>query len=125
MANLNKRLNKKTRKSAYHFGIAAEYVAILWLMFKGYRIIRRRFHCKQGEIDIIARKASTLVFIEVKARRKLSSCAESITASKLQKFHKAVGFFLMKNPKYASMPQRIDAIFIGMDALPQHLKNIA
>jgi putative endonuclease len=117
--------SKKDKRRAYLFGIIAEYFALLWLIFKGYRIIRRRFYCKQGEIDIIAYRGKRLVFVEVKARRKLEDCAASITHTKLQKFHKAVCYFITKNPRYANSYYQIDAILIGMDSLPRHLQSIS
>ena len=43
--------------------IATEYVEKL-----GYKIIKRNFYCKQGEIDIIAQDNQEIVFIEVKTR---------------------------------------------------------
>lgn len=35
----------------------------------GYRIVERNYRCRLGEIDCIAVQDSTLVFLEVKARR--------------------------------------------------------
>ena len=36
---------------------------------RGYAILARRFRTRFGEIDIIAREGTTLVFVEVKTRR--------------------------------------------------------
>ncbi|MGE0449979.1 MAG: YraN family protein [Vicinamibacterales bacterium] len=35
---------------------------------RGYEILARRYRCRSGEIDIVARDAGTLAFIEVKTR---------------------------------------------------------
>lgn len=45
-----------------------ENKAVEYLDKKGYRIIRRNYRCRFGEIDIIAIDDNTLCFIEVKTR---------------------------------------------------------
>lgn len=50
-------------------GKKAEDLAVDYLKKKGYRIIKRNFSLKIGEIDIIGYEAGQLVFIEVKARK--------------------------------------------------------
>ena len=50
-------------------GKTGEDYACRELERRGYEILARRFRTRLGEIDIVAREAETLVFIEVKARR--------------------------------------------------------
>jgi putative endonuclease len=45
-----------------------EALAALLLRAKGYRIEARNWRCPLGEIDIVARRGDTLVFVEVKTR---------------------------------------------------------
>ena len=45
-----------------------EETAAHYLEGKGYTILERNFHTAHGEIDIIATKEETLVFVEVKTR---------------------------------------------------------
>ena len=49
-------------------GAAAEADAARLLVEAGYTIIERNFRCKAGELDIIARDGSVLVFVEVRSR---------------------------------------------------------
>lgn len=58
------------KKSSKHLrtGKRGEDLAVWYLRFSGYRIVERNFRCRLGEIDIIARRKSTLVFVEVKTR---------------------------------------------------------
>jgi len=49
-------------------GDRGENLAARHLRNLGYRIITRNFRCPLGEIDIVARDGSTLVFCEVKTR---------------------------------------------------------
>ena len=45
-----------------------EYLALKYLTNKGYKIIKRNYRCKLGEIDLIAKKDDRIIFIEVKYR---------------------------------------------------------
>ena len=53
------------KKEIGNFG---ENEAVKFLKKKHYRIVKRNFSCKFGEIDIIARFKKELVFVEVKTR---------------------------------------------------------
>ena len=50
----------------------------------GYAVLARRYRTRYGEIDIIAKDESTLVFVEVKARRtdRFGTAAESVSGWK-------------------------------------------
>ena len=49
-------------------GEAGEEKAVRYLISKGYTILHRNYRHRRAEVDIIARKEKTLVFVEVKAR---------------------------------------------------------
>lgn len=51
-------------------GEQGEALACRELRRRGYAILARRYRTRFGEIDIIAREAGTLVFVEVKTRRR-------------------------------------------------------
>jgi putative endonuclease len=67
-----------------HLGKLGEDLACRELERRGYAILARRWRRKQGEIDIIARDGTTLVFVEVKTRggRAFGEAAEAVTARK-------------------------------------------
>ena len=48
-------------------GKGGEEVACIFLERRGYKVIERNYRRKWGEIDIIAEKAGTIRFVEVKA----------------------------------------------------------
>lgn len=50
-------------------GKRGEKIAANFLKKQGYQIIERNYRAKMGEVDIVAREAETIVFIEVKTRR--------------------------------------------------------
>ena len=73
------------RQVAFRFGISAESRAAAFLIAKGYRILARRYRSPMGEIDIIAARRSTLIFVEVKARATLDEAALAITPRQKQR----------------------------------------
>lgn len=74
--------------------IATEYVEKL-----GYKIIKRNFYCKQGEIDIIAQDNQEIVFIEVKTRSNIEfgKPSEAVNRAKLKHMYKTAQYFLYKS----------------------------
>jgi len=50
-------------------GDRGENAVARYLKLRGYRILARNYTVKSGEIDIIARRFSYIVFIEVKTRK--------------------------------------------------------
>jgi putative endonuclease len=49
-------------------GALGEKLAAASLKKKGYRIIETNYRCRFGEIDIVARKKDTLIFVEVRTK---------------------------------------------------------
>ena len=49
-------------------GRAAEDLAATFLQQQGLTLVERNYHCRFGEIDLIARENATLVFVEVRMR---------------------------------------------------------
>lgn len=93
-----------------HLGDFGEQVAATYLEQHGYQILARKWRCAQGEIDLIARDGTTLVFTEVRTRS-TTSAAESITSIKRQRM-RSLAY------AYGATPEtdwRIDAILIELD----------
>ena len=55
-----------------------------WYEARGYRVLARNWRCRAGELDLVLRGASTLVFCEVKTRSGpgFGSPAEAVTPVK-------------------------------------------
>ena len=99
-------------------GNEGEELAANYLVSKGYRIIQRNWHCRFGELDIVAQVGETLVFCEVKTiyGESLDDAFANLTPAKVTKFLKAVHYYLAaKNLDDSSW--RFDAIGI---AIPQN-----
>jgi len=84
------------------FGNWAEDVVRRYLVGKNYEIIERQWHCRLGEVDIIAFDAACqqLVFVEVRAKTSKSSTRpeESIGWRKKRSLARAISYYvLVKN----------------------------
>ena len=72
--------------------------AARYLRLHGYRIVERNFRCRQGEIDIIARKGEIVAFVEVKQRKNadFGEAREFVTFSKQRRIIAAAELWLLK-----------------------------
>lgn len=109
------------RVAAFQTGLSAESRASAYLLAKGYRILARRFRTRFGEIDIVARRRSTLAFVEVKARATLDDAAYAVTPQQRQRIIAAAQVWLSKHPDHEQLDCRFDAILIAPKSLPRHL----
>jgi putative endonuclease len=111
------------RVAAFGLGISAESRAAAWLIAHGYRILARRYKSPMGEIDIIAARRYTLIFVEVKARATLDEAALSITPRQKQRIAAAAEIWLANNPVPAIRDMRFDVILVAPGKLPRHIQS--
>jgi putative endonuclease len=118
----------KTKKiQSYQFGIVAEFVAIIFLRLKGYKILKRRYKTFVGEIDIIASKGRAIIAVEVKARKKIVQkngflIDEVLGENQKRRIKRAIMAFMAANfRKYYNHSMRFDLIVISPYKIPLHL----
>ncbi len=102
-----------------------ENIAVNYLKNKGYFIIQTNFRVRQGEIDIVARDGSTIVFVEVKYRStsRSGNPLEAVNITKQRKISKAALFYLNKNKiSPDNTPIRFDVIGILGEQIT-HIEN--
>jgi len=109
------------RLAAFGPGISAKSRAAAWLIAHGYRILARRWKCPLGEIDIVAARRHTLIFVEVKARASLDEVAEFVTEQQKRRIAAAAEVWLADNPLQAFRDIRFDAILVAPGKLPRHI----
>ena len=65
-------------------GARGEEAVAAWYQDRGYQVLARNWRCRDGEIDLIARRGATVVFCEVKTRSSsaFGGAAEAVTRSK-------------------------------------------
>ncbi len=88
-------------KNTTQKGREAEDYACTFLEKRGFTIIERNFHTRFGELDIIAKKADILHFIEVKSGLGFEPIY-NLNPKKLERLTKSIHMYLaqksLKNP---------------------------
>jgi putative endonuclease len=112
-----KHANHSMKQTTTESGRQAEDRALAYLQSQGLVLIKRNFRSRRGEIDLIMREASTLVFVEVRQRKdqRFGGAAASITATKQARLWHSAQVFLQR---FASLPAcRFDAVCIDGTSL--------
>ena len=82
----------------------------------GYRKIIRNFRCPLGEVDIIAKDGDTLVFLEIKTRKKgsLAYAKEAVDERKKRQLSK-VALSYLKSTDLDNVKARFDVVAICLE----------
>jgi putative endonuclease len=93
-------------------GAAAEAAAAAWLKRQGLVMVEKNYRCKGGEIDLIMRDGSDLVFVEVRLRQRsdYGSAIESVTHAKQRRIVCAARHFLATQIRWQNSACRFDVI---------------
>ena len=111
------------RRRAEQGGRRAESIAAFWLQLKGWAILARRVRTPVGEVDLVARRGRTVVFVEVKARATEADIEMSLDDYRLRRVAAAAEAVAARFVRPGD-DMRIDAIFIVPRRLPRHLANV-
>lgn len=99
-----------SRKYRYYLAIFVEFVAYAWLRVKGYNVLKWRYRARGGEIDMIACDGTTIVFVEVKFRKRKKDVMEALVSRQLNNIERASERFLQENPHLCKYDIRFDFI---------------
>ena len=113
----------RARRQAHRGGERAEALAALYLQLKLYRILARRFKTPVGEIDLIAERWGTTVFVEVKARSAATLHSEALGQVNQARISRAASFWLSRHPERTHTRLRFDVIFLAPWHWPRHHTN--
>ena len=107
------------RQEAERRGRTAEWLAMAYLMCKGYRILGHRLRTPYGEVDVAAWKDGALIIVEVKARNTYDAGAHAVTPMGQQRIARAAQA-LAGRWRLMSAPIRFDLVVVGSGLLPRH-----
>jgi len=95
-------------------GISGEAAAAEWYESQGYEVLARNWRCRDGELDLIVRKARRYVFCEVKARTSdaFGVPAESVTAAKQRRIRRLAARWLEEAAPLRPTDIRFDVVSI-------------
>lgn len=111
------------RRFAEGAGRRGELLAALFLNAKLYRIIGRRVKTPVGEIDLVAERFGTIVFVEVKSRGFSHQEEDALFAVNRRRIVNAARYWQSRHPKLSDTPMRFDVIFLAPFAWPRHIVN--
>lgn len=114
---------RKLRRQREQSGRRAETAAALWLQMKGYRILDRRARMPACEIDLVARKGKSLVFVEVKSRRNLVAALEAVTPQLRQRLEEAANQWVSRRRGMQDLLWRFDIVVLAPGRLPRHMRD--
>jgi len=105
-------MNSDNRQS---LGKSGEDLACHELERRGYAILARRYRTRFGEIDIVARSNTTIVFIEVKTRAgdEFGGGAVAVTPWKQRRIAQMAVDYLSRHELH-DQPCRFDVVTIDM-----------
>src|ERR1043165_943140 len=109
------------RQVAFKFGLSAESRPAAYLIAKGHRIVARRWRSPVGEIDIVARRRRTLIFVEVKARERLDDAAEGGISRQQRRIIAAAEAWLAAHPDEINCDIRFDVVLAAPKSTPRHI----
>ena len=106
-------------------GTTYEKRAAAYLQEQGFVIVEQNFFCRNGEIDIIAKDGTYLVFIEVKYRRDhtCGSPLEAVNAKKQKRICRTAFYYCSIHGYGDWTPCRFDVIAVEGDGTIVHIKN--
>lgn len=92
----------------YHAGLAAEDIVARHMERQGYDILRTRWRGPGGEIDLIARRGTMHVFVEVKRAATHDLAAQRVSRRQAQRIMLSAEAFLGTLPSGSSTLCRCD-----------------
>ena len=129
---MNAALDVAERRAPYRasvtLGRAGEALAARYLTGQGFRILRRGYRTRGGEIDLVAEEAGVLVFVEVKSRSTLACGrpAEAVGLLKQGRLLRAASRFLQEHGA-DDRPCRFDVVEVlwdpGGGSRVHHIRN--
>ena len=104
-------------------GQKGEKLASLYLRLHLYKILDRNYRAKTGEIDIVAKKGTYIVFVEVKYRTSVNKGypREAVTPFKQNQIRRTAMVYLM-DKNLTDYDVRFDVIEIIGNNI-EHIKN--
>jgi putative endonuclease len=107
----------------FNLGQSAEARAEAFLKTHGLTLVARNWRCRFGEIDLVMQDGPTLVFVEVRLRRRsdFGGAAASVTPAKQKKLLAAARQYLTTLKTFP--PCRFDVVALSGNGPPDWIRN--
>lgn len=113
----------RDRRGAEKRGRRAEFLAKWWLRLNGYTVLAVRFKRPFGEIDIIARRGQTLVFVEVKQRQTIEAAKDAVAPRAWLRIARAAEAWAATQPDLPDLNWRFDLIAVSAKGFVKHFRD--
>lgn len=102
-------------------GKQGETLASDWLVANGYQILYRNWRHGRHEVDLIASKAGTIHFIEVKSRRSnaYGPPEQSVSRKKIGHILQGAAGWLLNHPGHSRLQYDVLAVTLQKNADPE------
>lgn len=111
------------RRRAERRGRWSESLAAWYLRAKLYRILARRYRTPVGEVDLIARRGRTIVFVEVKRRSTEAEAIEAVRPAARRRIARAE-HWVASHPAALGFDRRFDVIVVVPGHGLRHLQAV-
>ncbi|MCX7894463.1 MAG: YraN family protein [Thermoanaerobaculum sp.] len=101
-----------------------ETLALWWLRWRGFKLEARNWRSRWGEVDLVMRKGSLVVFVEVKARRSASAGPPelAVTTAKQRRLARLAQAFC-RGKQAAALSFRFDVVAVDLGRFPPKLRH--
>lgn len=110
--------------AAFKAGHAAEWIAALWLMLRGYRVLGFRLKSQAGEIDLLVCRGRVLAVVEVKRRATMEAAMLALKPDQHDRLIAAGEAIRRNRPGLQRLDLRIDMVALAPWRVPRHLRGV-
>lgn len=110
-------------KTSYLSGLSAEEAALRVYQERGLTQVARRWRGASGEIDMILRESTRIVFVEVKKSKSFGQAAASLSLRQRSRLLAAASEFLSGEPDGLLTDSRFDVALVDGTGQVQILEN--
>lgn len=113
-------------QTSHRRGIWAEYIALMYLLCRGYWPCAMRYKTRVGEVDLVMRRGRVLVFVEVKYRENKMDAAYAISPQSISRIRRAAEQYRVEKSRESHKLDtiiRFDAIILSKPLVIKHIKN--
>ncbi len=115
--------------SPYKSGYLAEALCRFYMRLHGYRIVAKNYKCGSGrntacgELDFVAVRRKTVIFCEVKKRRRTEDFTFALSFKQQQRIMRGAQQFMRIHPKYRGYSMQFDVFFVQLPFNIIRIKN--
>jgi putative endonuclease len=110
----------------HRFGREAEERAAAYYRARGYRLVEKNFRAKRGELDLVLQRGGTLLFVEVKGRRRFweRHAWKTEWRKKEGSLRRAIAVYLQRRQHLEFDELRLEIVFVTQGRVEARFEGI-